>query len=241
MTSRLALALGLLLSFGASAQVIVSQTETPRWGALEFKLGGYKPRITAETGEGNPYDQVFGASAMLLGEVEYDRLFWNKFGSLSGGLSAGYAEKYANVLVGESGGTAVTTEVSERTGLKVLPLKLLAVYRFDYAALHWSIPVVPYGKAGLAFTPWWSIKGSGVEFANGERGAGGQWGYAFIGGISIMLDAFDQRLAKDFDSDLGVNHSYLFAEYVYEDVNDFGQGGIDLSSRRWMFGLTLEY
>ncbi|MFL5318679.1 MAG: MXAN_2562 family outer membrane beta-barrel protein, partial [Myxococcaceae bacterium] len=125
--------------------------------------------------------------------------------------------------------------------LKVLPLRVLGIYRFDYAALHWGVPLVPYAKLGLVYDLWWATKGDGVEFVNGERAAGGKWGYSFTGGLSLLLDVLEPRLARDFDVDLGVNHSYLFAEYTYENVDDFGSGGLDLSSRHWMFGLALEY
>ncbi|MFZ5468950.1 MAG: MXAN_2562 family outer membrane beta-barrel protein [Myxococcota bacterium] len=241
MSARFFMAMALLVASGASAQGLV-HTGTPKYEALELKLGGYKPLIVREAGlASDPYRDVFGAGAMLLAELEYDRQLWQEVGTIAVGFSIGYAEKFGSALVGEQNGAAVTQEVSERTGLKVLPLKLMGVYRFDYAALHWNVPVVPYGKVGLAYTPWWSVKGANVEFADGLRGAGAQWGWAAVGGISLMLDFLEPRLAKDFDSDMGVNHSYLFAEYVHQDVNDFGAGGLDLSSRHWMFGLTLEY
>ncbi len=51
----------------------------------------------------------------------------------------------------------------------------------------------------------------------------------------------EPRLQRDFDSELGVNHTYLFAEYTYEDVNGFGTEGINLSSRRFSFGLAFEF
>ena len=56
-----------------------------------------------------------------------------------------------------------------------------------------------------------------------------------------MLDVLEPRLARDFDSDVGVNHSYLFAEYTHAEVNNFGGGGFNLSTRHWMFGLALDY
>ena len=75
----------------------------------------------------------------------------------------------------------------------------------------------------------------------GNKGSGGKWGWGATGGLAFMLDVLQPRFARDFDSDLGVNHSYLFAEYTYADVNNFGAGGLNLSSRRWMFGLALDY
>jgi hypothetical protein len=210
---------------------------TPRDSALEFKLGGYKPMIDSAPGMGanGPYNATFGSGAMLLGELEYDRQLWQELGSVAVGFSLGYAEKYGAASLADGSAAA------ERTALKVVPLKIMAVYRFDYAATKWNIPLVPYVKAGLAYTPWWITKGGNIEYVDGLRGAGGNWGYAAVLGLSLQLDFLDQRLARDFDSDMGVNHSYLFGEYVYQDVNSFGTAGPDLSSRHFMFGLTLEF
>lgn len=238
MTAPAWILLSALASSGALAQELAG--ESPRTTALELKLGGYFPLIDRAPGlTGKPYEETFGTRSMLLFEVEGDRQLWQKVGSAAIGISAGYAEKYARARVAGTGVSA-----SESTALKVLPLKLLGVYRFDWAALRHGVPVVPYLKGGLAVTPFWALKGSAVETVGGTSASGAQWGYAGVLGLSVLLDFFEPRLARDMDSTSGVNHSYFFAEYVAEEVNDFGRGGpgaLDLSSRRWMFGLMLEY
>ena len=123
----------------------------------------------------------------------------------------------------------------------MIPLEFHAIYKFDYAAFEWSIQLVPYAKLGLNYIPWRITKGSGTEEVDGVRGSGGKWGWHATGGISFLLDVLEPRFARDFDTGVGVNHSYLFAEYTYADVNDFGNPGLNLSSRRWMFGLALDY
>lgn len=225
---------------GPADQPVVVKTESPRTWAFEFKLGGYKPLIDREAAlTGNPYDETFGAGAMLLGEVEMDKFLYQGWGTAGIGLSAGYAEKWANATV-SSGGTS--TPSSDRTGFFVVPLRLMAVYRFDYPAFHWNIPLVPYGKLGLVYTPWWTSKGAQTpEFVNGQRGAGAKTGYCIVGGLSFLLDVLEPRLARDFDVDVGVNHTYLFAEYVFEQVDNFGAGGLDLSSRHFMFGIAFDF
>ncbi len=221
----------------APARAEIVYGESRKTNALEIKLGGYKPLM-----QGNGlefYNELFGAGAMLLFELEYDWQFFQKYGSLAVGFSAGYAEKYGPTLLAAD----TSTEAEERASVKVVPLKLMAVYRGDYAALHWNIPVVPYVKGGLVLVPWWFGKGaSTVEFSeDGTRWAGGKWGFGVTAGVSILLDFLDPRLARDFDTDLGVNHSYVFAEYNYINANSFGQPGLDFSSRYWMFGLALEF
>jgi hypothetical protein len=76
--------------------------------------------------------------------------------------------------------------------------------------------------------------------AAGVAGAGISWGYFFTGGLMLMLDFLDPRLARDFDSEMGVNHSYIFAEFDYEQVDSFGAPALNLSSRRFSFGLAFD-
>lgn len=219
-------------------QSFTEPPQTPRTSMLEIKLGGVKPRIDSAGGlTGNPYQETFGAGSMLLFELQMDRQLWQEIGSFAVGFSAGYAEKFG--FARQVGGGGELTQAEEKTGFHIVPLKALAVYRFDYFAIRNGIPLVPFVKLGPTYTSWWSTKGGGVEFFNGQRGAGARFGYQFSGGVSFLLDVLEPRLARDFDSDLGVNHSYLFAEYTH--ANMFGSGGMDLSMRHWMFGLALEF
>lgn len=210
--------------------------QSPRTGGIQIKLGGYLPRIDTEEGlSTTPYRNIFGDASLLLFEMELQRYFYQGIGTAGVGFSAGYGEKYAAARL--TGGVAA----AERTALRVLPLELHGIYKFDYAAFEWGIPLVPYGKLGLNYIPWWITKGTGTEQIEGRSGSGGKWGWHATGGIAFMLDVLEPRLARDFDSDIGVNHSYFFAEYTYADVNNFGKPGLVLSSRRWMFGLALDY
>lgn len=237
-----AVALGviaLLSALPSQAQISdvpVVSLASPRTGAVEFKLGGYKPRIDTEEGlTGTPYADTFGDESMLLFEVELQRFFYQGIGTAGLGFSLGYAEKYADTIT-DDGSVAV-----EKTALKVLPFRLHGVYKFDYAAFRWGVPIVPYGKLGLVYIPWWINKGDDTQELSGRSGKGGRWGYGATLGASFLLDVLEPRLARDFDSDLGVNHSYFFAEYSFSEVNNFGGSGLVLSSRHWMFGLALDY
>lgn len=227
----------LLLAVPAVAQEVTTPTRSPRTGAVLFRGSGYKPRIDSEKAlkGATPYKDTFGDSSLLLIEAELQRFFYQGIGTAGLGLSAGYAEKYANALL-ENG-----TPAADKAALKVVPLQLNAFYKFDYAAFRWGIPLVPYGKLGLVCTPWWMTKGTGTEVVDGNKASGAKWGYAATAGVSFLLDVLEPRFARDFDSDLGVNHSYLFAEYTYAEVNNFGGKGLNLGSRRWSFGLALDY
>ncbi|WP_164017356.1 MXAN_2562 family outer membrane beta-barrel protein [Pyxidicoccus trucidator] len=230
--------LAALPAWGQDSAVVEEEVslQSPRTGGVAFRLGGYRPLVDEEEGlNGTPYKDTFGDASLLLFEAELQRYFYQGFGTAGIGLSAGYGEKFAPARLA-SGAAA-----GEQTAIKVIPLGVNAFYKFDYAAFEWGIPLVPYGKLGLIYTPWWITKGSSTETVGGNKGSGGKWGWGATGGLAFMLDVLEPRFARDFDSDLGVNHSYLFAEYTYADVNNFGAGGLNLSSRRWMFGLALDY
>lgn len=245
MKTALTLACALFAS-AATAQTFVTdgkkRLESPRQMFFEVKLSPYTPlldRPFMDLPEADrPYFAVFGGGAMLLGEIEVDYQFFQKFGSLAGGLSLGYSEKFGLSI------DAVSKErVDQSTGLRILPIKALLVYRFDWAKETFNVPLVPYAKLALVVMPWWVTNGGSVELSGVQRGEGVKFGLSGVLGIALQLDFLDQRLARDFDSSVGVNHTYLFAEGTLQEMNLFGATarGIDLSSRHFMFGLGFEF
>lgn len=235
-----------LFSTAAAAQTFElagtkKRLESPRSMYFEAKLSPYTPlldRPFMDLPEADrPYYAVFGGGAMLLGEIEFDYQFFQKFGSLAGGLSVGYSEKFGKSI------DAVTKErVDQSTGLRIVPIKALLVYRWDWAKEKFKIPLVPYLKGAFVVMPWWVVNGSTVELSGISRGEGVKFGFSGVLGLALELDFLDQRLARDFDSSVGVNHTYLFAEGTIQEMNLFGTAkGIDLSSKHFMFGLAFEF
>lgn len=222
-----------------------AKAESPRSMFTEIRVGGYYPWVDRPlncTPGSCPYQKTFNNGSMLLVEAEVERQLFQAFGSAAIGLSVGYAEKYGHALVG--------TEVTgEATSLRVVPMKALAIYRFDWLAIRFGIPLVPYVKGGFEAVYWWTSKGNGTELADGVAGQGISYGLVGMAGLAFLLDPLDPRLARDFDSGMGVNHTYLFAEYNFAEVNSFGRkqadgvtaAGLDLSSRFAMFGIAFEY
>ena len=120
----------------------------PNTTILELKLGFYQPRVYDSPGvTGDPYVQTFGNSPMLIGVAEVDRSLYHGYGYLGIGLSVGYGEKYAKALLADG------TPSGEATGLMVLPIRLMGVYRYDVLAHLYHIPLVPYARAGLRLLP----------------------------------------------------------------------------------------
>lgn len=245
MTRIFAAMLGLV---GANAFAAEIYGATDQSFAFEFKLGPHKPLIDRDpTLTTDPYYTTWGNSPMLMGELELDYQFWRPLGSLAIGFSIGYGEKFAPATDAISGAAA-----SESTGLRLFPMKLLAVYRFDWAAQKYNVPLVPYIKGGFVMEPFWITKGGKTENADGMEGLGVRYGVAATIGLALQIDFLDPRLARDFDTSAGVNHTYLFAEWAITEVNNFGAktatgpnagkpDGFDFSSRNAMFGLAVEF
>jgi hypothetical protein len=233
----------LTLAFTGSSPALAREvkSQTPKDMFLEAKLSPWLPNLDVGFAAPGPYAKTFNGSSMLLGEVELDYQVFQKFGTIAVGISAGYAEKFAKALEKKDTGT----RSGESTGLRVVPLKALIVYRFDLLWLRWSVPLVPYVKGALVFMPWWVTKGPAVEVVDGLSAAGTKAGLAGVLGLSLTLDFLDRRLAADFDSSMGVNHSYLFAEFTTQNLQlfEFARSAkpLNFSSNHWMFGIGFEF
>lgn len=236
------LTLGLLVTGSAMAQSFeLSQrrkvVETPRNMFFEAKLSPFTPLIDrrfadVDLGE-RPYQAIFGGTPLLMGEIELEYQFFQKFGSLALGASVGYGEKFGHARAAISG-----SEIPQGTGLRLLPAKALLVYRFDWVKEHYHFPLVPYAKGAVVMMPWWVVNGVKLE-ANGFK-----FGLAGVLGLSLELDFIDPRLARDFDNSVGVNHTYIFAEFTAQDMTLLGPQTarpFDLSSSHFMFGLGFEF
>ncbi len=234
----------IVASVGANAFAADVYGATDQSFAFEIKLGPHKPLIDRdESLTAKPYYNTFGNSQMLMGELELDYQFWRPLGSLAVGFSVGYAEKFGPATDAVTG-----MKAAESTGLRLFPMKLMAVYRFDWLSQKHNIPFVPYVKGGFVAEPWWVVKGGKTELADGQEGVGVRFGVAATIGLALQIDFLDPRLARDFDTSAGVNHTYLFAEWAITEVNNFGAkrangqaDGLDLSSRNAMFGIAIEF
>ncbi len=221
------------------------RAESPRFGAFELRLSGYRPNIDAEFGgRAHPYSDAFGGGRGLMARAAAFRSLYIGFGTLDVGVGAGYWEKYGHGLL-ESGQRAADT-----TALKIVPVSAILNYRFDWAADKLGIPLAPYVRFSLERYWWWVNTGSGstavFQTAGGGRaeGAGATNGYSFALGLALQLDFFDRSMAADMDRDTGINHSYVFFDATRSYVSNFHSGkSWDLSDDRWTLagGLLLVF
>jgi len=212
------------------------QPSLPNTTIVELKLGFYQPRVKDSPGvTGDPYVETFGNSAMLLGGVEVDRSFYHGYGYLGLSVSVSYAEKYAKALLADG------TPSGEATGLIVLPIRVMAVYRYDVLAHVFHIPLVPYAEIGGIAYPWWTNKGGMTETVDGQKGSGLRFGWGFTAGLALEMDFLNPSYAREAREDSGIYHFYLFGEFNDDFANNFGAAGINLGAAYFTFGLAFEF
>lgn len=242
---------GLLSSRPAAAQYTIDKDyrrsdrlppESPQRFALELRLGPYVPRIDDEFSNGQrPFHDTFGdGKGFYIGaEFDWQALRIPYLGTLGPGFSFGYTSRSGKAKL-----SGTTEDSAQETSLLILPMYAVGVLRVDVLARHLSIPIVPYGKAGLGFGLWSASSGEGVSNRDGVAGRGRAWGTHFALGAMLQLDFLEPDVALAFDEESGVNNSYLYAEWLWSDL-----GGLALESKPqmrigtsgWVAGLALEF
>ena len=197
--------------------------------------------------------------------VEFDWQFWRPFGSFGLAVSAGYTGRKSHsfeYVIDANGprqcrlADGECMRSGDTTQLNIFPVTLELVYRFDVLSLRYHIPIVPYIKAGLAYYIWFIQKGdggvsTGLPSPNNDpardmsewQAYGGVPGFVLHPGVMLLLDAFDRKAAQTLDAELGINHTYLFAELNYANIAGLGifKDKITLSDTTWNAGLAFEF
>ena len=220
---------------------------SPRRFLVELRFGPYSPRIDSEfDGKATPFKDMFGDGQALMfgGELEWE--VFQRFGTIAVGGAIGYYTNSAKTFIDTGNGTTPSSTADRSafdTTINLLPLSLLAIYRFDLPAVRWRIPLVPYAKIGLNYTFWWITKGNGdtSTFA-GHKAAGGTFGWQFNLGGALLLDFIERHAAKALDTEIGINHTYLYFEFVYFAADGFGKSSaLRVGDTTWVGGLALEF
>lgn len=216
--------------------------ESPRNWILDLRFGGYSPEVDDDL-RGRPFEDVFGDKNRLLTQLSLERFFFQDFGTLGAGLNLGYAEFFGKGFI-----PGTNQKSSDSTSLRVIPVTVFADYRFDWAAIHWKIPLVPYAKGGFGYWFWWTENGLGETSGDGD-GKGTKLGFTWSAGLKLLLDFFDPYLANEFDREFGVNNTYLYIDYTQWhagfQANIFKHGiskkGLDFSDNIVSGGLAFEF
>jgi hypothetical protein len=253
LVAGLALAATLFAPARARAQDILEEDgsfdgphryRSPQHWAFELKFGPYRPDVDSEFDRGGtdvrtPYKDFFGGGRHLLTQLEVDWQVFHRVGTIAVGAGLGYFSVSGAAPLGNGTGL-ISGDSSE---LKVVPFSVTGVYRFDYLLETRDFPLVPYGKFGLDYA-YWQITDGNDEIARDGTGTGrgGTRGWHAAAGLELVLDIFDPEAARDFDADLGVNHTAIVFEYAHVDLSGLGQANrLHLGDTTWSLGLLLEF
>jgi hypothetical protein len=234
------------LLLGAEGEPLPGHYHSPQRFAFELRFGPYRPDVDSEfqTSSGQqlrtPYQDFFGSGSKLLTQIEFDYELYHGYGTAAVGLGVGYFQVSGSSPLANGSGLLS----GDKSTLKVVPVSLSAVYRFDYFLEQRNFPLVPYAKLGLDWA-YWQITDGNDEIAQdptGGTGRGGTLGWHVAGGVALVLDMFDPSAAHDFDADLGVNHTAIVFEFLHSDISGLGESGrLHVGDTTWSLGLLLEF
>lgn len=240
-------ALLLALACAAATQLVpgTAAAESPRNMAVEIKFGPFHPtHIDDEPGlnGAKPYATIFGTGNSMMSRLQFDYILWQRVGTVCVGGGFGFWQALGKGQAVDPSNPAVTTKSSDTTVFNIVPLSLDLTYRFDWLAQKMNVPLMVFGKAGLDYDFWWVLNGNGDTASPAKgSGSGGKLGWHAGGGVGLLLDWLDEDTANDFDVSMGVNNTYLIAEFQYARIDGFTGGGFDLSSESVLFGLLFEF
>jgi hypothetical protein len=209
--------------------------------AFELRFGPYRPDVDAEfDGARHPYQDYYGSGSKLMTQSELDYEIFHRIGTIAVGVGLGYFS--ASAVSPVASGTGQPS--GDHSVFKIIPLSASAIYRFDYFLERRGFPLVPFGKAGLDWA-YWQITDGNDEIATdgrGGRGRGGTLGWHAAAGLSLVLDFFDPESARDFDNELGVNHTALVFQYTYADISGLGKPDqMRVGDKSWSLGLMFQF
>jgi hypothetical protein len=233
----------------ARAQTFASETEsiegrrykTSQRFAFELRFGPYRPDVDSEfDGARHPYQDFYGSGQKLMTQLELDYEILHRFGTLAVGVGVGYFS-----VTGTSPVASGTGQPSaDQSTFKVVPVSASAIYRFDYFLERRNFPLVPFGKLGLDWA-YWQITDGNDEIAtdgHGGRGRGGTLGWHGALGMALVLDFIDPEAARDFDNEMGVNHTSLVFQYTYADISGLGASDrLHVGDNNWSLGLMFQF
>jgi len=128
----------------------------------------------------------------------------------------------------------------------MFPMYAVAVLRADVFMREMGIPLVPYGKAGVGYVPWRTFTEGGTSYqitpSGPVYGKGQTWGLHLAMGVAFQMDVIDRRTARNLDNEVGINHTYLYAEWMFANYKGLGQSNpLLVGTSTWVAGLSFEF
>ncbi len=236
----LAVVVALVAAAPAAAQFDEKLGPSPRWGSVDIGFGQYTPNIDSEfPTKPGPYELMFGNKPGWIFTATVSKSLFTRYGTLDVGFKSGYFQKSGKGIVEDPTAPNGFSRAGSSSRLNIIPTSAVLTYRFDWLAERYRIPLAPYGRAAFERYNWWITRGTGGTV---EKGA--TMGWSAAGGLAILMDFIDPQLAREFDHESGVNHTYLFFEVQTAKIDDFGSSkSWDLSPKgfTWVSGMTFVF
>ena len=183
----------------------------------------------------------FFAGAHVMQDSHWEKIYSNA-PVLYLGLTIGLKLIADLELWGEAGysvdeGSGITPQgqsTSEKYRIHLVPASLGLLYRLKFSENQFLVPFLG-GAANLYYFYEGRLESS-------EKTDGGKLGYSGFAGLQLLLDNADPRAAASMKTDFGIDNTYLFYEFRYSVVNDWGKKeGMDFSSLMHIGGLLFEF
>jgi hypothetical protein len=217
-----------------------ARQESSQDGIVEARFGPYNPRVDSSVPNGTPYKDTFGTSTRYMFGLEGDwqLLRIRHLGTFGPGLGWGYTRSGDRARLTSN----LNKRSDEQTTLTIMPLYLVGVLRADVLPRELRVPIVPYVKLGLGAALWWASDGGSTAQAGNVKGKGLSYGPQYALGGMFLLDVLDEQTARDADNSLGINNSYVFAEWYGSELDAFGsKKRLNVGANTWVLGLAIEF
>jgi hypothetical protein len=226
----------LLIGLAWSSVPETARAESPVHANLEFEAGPYYPDIDSNA-SGTPFQDLFGGDNRILGEMTGEYYIFDGHGKLGAGLSIGFTRlSGSNTVDGES------LSVEETTRLSIIPIRALLSYRWDYLVEEFEIPLAAKVQAGYNYWVWRALDSSGdVSTVRGTKGRGAKMGWHIAARLEFQLNILAPQMAASFDNTWGVNNTYIYGEFEYAQIDDFGEPGFEFGGPSWRLGMAFEF
>jgi MYXO-CTERM domain-containing protein len=235
------LALPFVIAFGARPAaaadfdtMMAPAKKSERAWNVELRFGPYRPNVDSEFADrgesARPYEEVFSSARHLMTQLEIDHHLSHRGGTWAAGVGVGYFKVTAAALTQN-----LQARSGDETGLRLIPLSAVGVYRADILRERWGSPIVPYAKVGLDCTLW-RISDTSQADLNGRT-----FGWHAAGGVTLDLAPLDREAAHEMDRESGVNQAALFFEVTRYALDGFGSSSaLHVGDFTWFAGLMLE-